>query len=485
MPRKHGANKGKKKTVSLFEFNQNVGVGADPQVSTLPSAPKGADEWEAQGGRPEYNSRGYKERSATGAFGSRSRFDSNRSGEGEDHDWARRGPLEESNTGGFGMGGGERDWSDVRRGPIDGPNDEAPERDWGDIRRGPVDASFESSRTGEVDWTARRGPVEAQRPMARATDNNAWSSARGGKAVEASFRDSSSSTAEPDWSVRKPVDADEPAAVEDKDWGAPRRGPVESEFEKAQPSWERKGPIEAEPVAKTTTNTDWSAARKGPVEAEIPQQDEKKEVDWSARKGPIESEAEKNAKSQKEINFNDMRRGARINELQRNSNNPDKVSDRSSDRAAGMENNWRRERPVSMDGPSRRDHRQHNRPVSAGHNERKEHDWGAARQNQPRPSARMHHSHNETEDNETTEQEEVTPERKSTTEEEDDWTTVRNANRKPTGSTRRGGDGRSFGRRGGYRQGSGNRKEFTRPRGQIINKKTSSPVTPPVTSTES
>ena len=484
MPRKHTTKGGKKKTISLFEFNQNVGVGADPQLAALPSAPKAASDWEAEGGRPEYNSRGYKERSATGAFGARSRFDSNRNGEGEDHDWARRGPLEESNTGGFGMGGGERDWSDVRRGPIDASNDEAPERDWGDIRRGPVDASFESSRTGEVDWTARRGPVEAERPMARVMNDNAWSSARGGKAVEASFRDTSS-TAEPNWSVRRPVDADSSTVVEDKDWAAPRRGPIESEFQKPQSNWERKGPIEAEPVAKATTDADWSAPRKGPVEAEVPQKDEKKEVDWSARKGPIESEAEKNTNSQKEVNFNDMRRGARINELQRLSNNADKVNDRSSERAASMENNWRRERPVSMDGPSRSDHRQYKRPISAGHNEPKEQDWGAARQNQPLPSAPIHRLRDETEHNETIEQEEGTPEQKST-EGADDWTTVRNANRKPTGSTRRGGDNRNFGRRGGYRQGSGNKKEFTRPRGQIINRKTtSSPVTPPVTSTES
>ena len=258
-------------TISLFEFNEDVTVGKDPELAELPSAPKLAEEWAALGGRPEYNHRGYKERER--------RADPYADGRADDdfdsRDWKRHGPVDGADEPGFGTGP-ERDWSGARRaGPLDAAG---PERDvdFGAIRRGPVDAEFGGK---DVDFGgARRGPVEAE---------------LGGGARHVDF------------GVRKgPVEAEFNSARE-VDFGGARKGPVEAEFQGAKEvdfGGVRKGPVEAE-FAGAAREVDFGGARKGPIEAEFP---EKKERDFSVRKGPLDAEVK--PAPARNVDFANMRR---------------------------------------------------------------------------------------------------------------------------------------------------------------------------------
>lgn len=389
MPRKHD-KKGKKRVVlSLAEFNEDAGLGgANPELASLPSAPKAPEQWEAEGGRPEYNSRGYKERQQGRDLRQA------RGEDGDDRDWSRRGPLDASEST-FGSGA-DRDWSGMRGEGVDG--DVQPERDWNDMRRGPVDSSFDRSVGGEDrDWSARKGPVEAQaRSAGPRVDDEAWGSARR-QPVDASF---AASSADRDLSVRKPVEAAREAR--ETDWDAPRKGPVESEFADVPPQerdWGvRKGPVDATPPRGG--EADWNGARgRAPVEAEMPRQasgrelsraplegeasaeTEGRDVDWNARRGPVES---KSAKA-REVDFKDMRKGARLRERETESVGESPEGSRPAGRPATAErSSWRREgggiaamgrrgrgqvrggfsRPVSGDGGGGRD-------------------WGSARAAQP------------------------------------------------------------------------------------------------------
>lgn len=302
-------NKKRGVTLTLSEFNEEG--GGDPELLSLPSAPKAPEEWEALGGKPEYNLRGYRERTpggpSRGGLGGRlgGRDYGMQGGQGDDfddRDWSRRGPLDTEEH----EQRGERDWGDMRRGQsMNQQHQEEAERDWNDMRRGPVDSSFGgmSGADGapgaeQRDWTQRRGPIEpamdqmqfAQQPEAD------WSVARGGHVVEAKFDAEGAQIQERDWSQRKgPVEAQQRnvsgaqqhgiAQHDDQDWAAPRKGPVESEFVEADPPVEER---------------DWSE-RRGPVEAAVPDPGadgagsgntasaNNQELDWSERRGPVEA----------------------------------------------------------------------------------------------------------------------------------------------------------------------------------------------------
>mmetsp|Transcript_16642 Transcript_16642/g.36185 ORF Transcript_16642/g.36185 Transcript_16642/m.36185 type:complete len:496 (+) Transcript_16642:37-1524(+) len=144
-------------------------VGGEEEV--LPSAPKGAEEWEAQG-IPAFGR--HAGRPARDAEGGRRERSSGFRGEGEfereqeaDHGWVRRGPLEAAGGGraGFGGGGEDRDWGERKMAPAamdaaGGPRGGSAEIDWSQ-RKGPVTAEFNSARGGpeQSDWSrARRGP---------------------------------------------------------------------------------------------------------------------------------------------------------------------------------------------------------------------------------------------------------------------------------------------------------------------------------------
>lgn len=398
MGRKDKKSKSKRVVLSLAEFNEDA--GGNSELTTLPSAPKALEEWEAEGGRPEYNSRGYKER---GPPLRERRF---REGDGdfEDRDWTRRGPLD-SNESSFGAPVGERDWGEMRRDAADGATAGGPARDWTDMRRGPVDSSFNSRGGGDRDWAARKGPVEAEvRIGSRMIDSSSWASARGNE-VEASF---DGVQTERNWSVRKgPIEADVSGDAPNPmgtDWGSARRGPVDSEFVAAtqERDWaDRKGPIEADPPAHPVKR-EWE--RKGPVEAEVqvlPQRpnwsgvrgrspidaqqasdDDAENQDradadgpW-ARRGPVESKVD--AAPTRLVSLGSERedswRGARL---------PDSYAAAES----GERNSWRREgagvpargrrgRGGSRDGFVR--------PASTGHDATPiERDWGVARRSGP------------------------------------------------------------------------------------------------------
>lgn len=443
MGKKHG--KGKKKTivVSLAEFNEDAGLGGvDPSLADLPSAPKALEEWEAQGGRPEYNSRGYKQKGPA-----RERTYDN-DGDGEDHDWVRRGPIDDQKKGngfGAGMSGGDRDWGGARRGPIDEETGERKERDWKDMRRGPVESAFEGRQQGgEPDWGKRRGPIEAEPAKERRViRDDSWGSARK-QTVEAEFK-SESDEGDKDWTNRKgPIEPIAPRA--EVDWTS-RKGPLESKFaqERKEPDWSsRKGPVEANLVDPKRHESDWSF-RRGPIletESQNKHRPRAAEPDWSARRGPVDVESSANQKPVRDVDFGHMRRGAKLQEMEQSSS-----SAHFSRRAGSEKDSWRRY-PVRE------------RPASTGQEgDRPSRDWGAARRSQPlveRPTrmnnGRMSHGI----DSSAVTQETDVGEKQ---EEADDWTTVRSGAQKRQAAL---ANRRSFGR--DYTRGFG-RRNFRDSRG--------------------
>lgn len=485
MGKKHDKKKKATKVVlSLAEFNEDAGIGGiDPDLAALPSAPKAAEDWAAEGGRPEYNSRGYKER--------KSYADRDYDGDAdfEDRDWVRKGPLDAQDGSTFGMGGADRDWGDMRRGPVDGPSGgsgEGAERDWNGMRRGPVESSFAGPGAGpgvDRDWGARKGPIEAELGTARVINDDNWGSARG-NAVEAEFREGAKDR---DWGKRKgPVEAEAAAEpTREADWTAPRKGPVESEFatpEAAERDWgQRKGPVEAA-LAKPVEDADWTA-RKGPVDAEIP---EKKpdvdERDWSARRGPVEKEVETAQKAVRDIDFGDVRRGAKLQELEKKLEKKGSVVAKEEQDKPEKEERWRRDTSgvVGRRGPveARRGPAEaRERPASTGHDgaPKVERDWGAARRTQPmRAMPRQNRSSTGrvSDVSETSDTTQVDAQEATAGKEVEDWTTVRSATTKRTPGS--AGNRRFSGKdsRGGFQQRGS--RETQAPR----NKTTSSPVTP-------
>lgn len=479
MGKKHGDKKKKAKVVlSLAEFNEDAGLGGqDPELSALPSAPKAAEEWEALGGRPEYNSRGYKERQPRN-YDNDVDFD--------DRDWTRKGPLDAPEGNGFGMGA-ERDWGDMRRGPLDAP-DGQPERDWNGMRRGPVESAFEGGP--ERDWGARRGPVEAELGAARVIDDDSWGTRKG--PIDAEF---SNTGADRDWGVRKgPVEADVPASAQNADWSA-RKGPVEAEFanaEDAERDWsQRKGPVDANPASGRQIESNWSDVRKGPVEAEVPKPEA--ERDWS-RRGPIEAEVDTVQKAVRDVNFGDMRRGSKLEELKAVEETKEKAKAAEVARPGMDKDRWRRDSVgiVPRRGPI--EARPIERPASTGHDSvpAKERDWGAARQTQgiranlrgSRSSNFGNAEANEASDATSPESAEVlTTPTSSKGADDADWTTVRSATQKRgvTAQTRRfpGRDSRGGFQRRGLQGTADSRGE--KPMRSPLNsehKATTSPLTP-------
>ncbi|CAN8061459.1 unnamed protein product [Agarophyton chilense] len=430
--KKPGQSKNKV-VLSLAEFTQDVPkAGVDPDLASLPTAPKAPEEWEAEGGRPEYNSRGYKER-----INRERNYDAD--ADFDDRDWTRRGPLDEAAGSAFGAGP-ERDWNDIRRGPMDTEDAAAPERNWDGMRRGPVESSFESSHV-ERDWGARKGPIEAEVSATRNISDDQWGSARQGP-IEAEF---SQQKAEPDWNSRRPVDASGASSNAQADWSA-RKGPVEAEFaaETKERDWgARKGPIEAE-TTKNSTEGNWADVRRRPVESTFPRQ--QVEVDWT-RKGPIEPEVEKVRKAVRDVDFSDSR-GARLQELQDNREEGQTPTEKESSMSR---ENWRRDTAGMTERRSRQNTRNIGNPPpkpAVGPSDR---DWGAARQRSHPIEARVSSPRKDF-SRESGPQQEATEEvaRISDTQaprDESDWTTVRSNPRRPAGSNRRN-SGRGFNKRG-------------------------------------
>lgn len=319
------------KTINLFEFNSEVTVGANRDVAALPSAPKAAEDWEAEGGRPEYNSRGYKERRVD-AYGDADRRGFGADDDFESRDWTRRGPVDggDDDANGFGRGG-ERDWGGRRSGPLDDGG--GTEADFGMVRRGPLDADDGPGARGDVDFgNARRGPIEAEfgAPGGREVD---FATRKG--PIEADFGNSSAQGGV-DFGVRKgPIDA-----VGTVDF-AVRKGPVDAEFTSNTTGRQvdfatRKGPIEAELGNNANGNIerDFGGARKGPLEpmardvdfgtmrngnrngnrngaveaANMRSNHSERKVDFGARrKGPLDAD---NNNNNSERDFGNMRRGS-------------------------------------------------------------------------------------------------------------------------------------------------------------------------------
>lgn len=477
MGKKH-EKKGKKKVIlSLAEFNEDAGLGGvDPTLAALPTAPKGADEWEAQGGRPEYNSRGYKERSSA-AYKDRGYDDGF-----DDRDWSRRGPLEEQGGSSEFGGGADRDWGGMRRGPLESDKDTPQERDWNDMRRQPVDSSFRADNVPERDWGVRKGPIESEAP-ARVLGDADWGSARR-TPIEAELPQAKVSE-DRDWSVRKPMEAETAAKIRDTDWSAPRKGPIEVQPVNVEPEkdWTiRKGPVDAE-SPKLAMEADWTDARKGPLEPAAPKRDEE-EVDWMRRRGPLDvemKEKESREKQARPVDFSEVRRGARLQESpEKDLTTPPKSS------APDRREQWRRDdlSPVQDEG-SREESGQQS-PATPGDANPKERDWSAARRGHPMEAnprfARRRGSSGRdlgtSDPNATTTDANAPPEVDGV--DNDDWTTVRSA-------ARRRPIGRRSGGRGGTREkGAPARFQDSRVTSSSIGDGskvvTASPVTP-VTST--
>lgn len=496
MGRKQDKKTKKRVTLSLAEFNENAGVGgAHPEVAALPSAPKAPEQWEAVGGRPEYNSRGYKERS-TGQRDRRARTDA------DDDDWTRREPLD--NDSGFGAMDSERDWSTTRREqPM---SEQPPERDWTGIRRGPVEAEH-TSRSFDRDRPSRSGSIDPDlRTLPSEVD---WRSVRQGTGpVEAEFSESRN------LSHRNPVDAEmKPPTSTNADWSN-RKGPVEAEFSEQTNlrDWSsRKGPVEANPgdssqdwsdVRKRASvdeqvapqkEVDWSGVRQGPVEAAVPNSNvvSRPEVDWSAKRSPVKSKAEiaaarlKDGK-EKQPNFEAVR-GNKLRDMQDANSSTDRVSWRRDNSFAGFTQTKAR--------GSYADHR--TRPPSTGSDAmNQERDWSAARRSLPEALNPTNSSNDMRRDGVNQEQSyegtshtkqmlaetsdglspdaddetEVTEEVKDIgdaaadvgkPEDDDEWTTVKASTKKVAQQARRqvnasrtswrGRGGRDFGGRGGFR----------------------------------
>lgn len=475
MGKKHG--KGKKKTIlSLAEFNQDTGlVGVDPELSALPSAPKAAEEWDAEGGRPEYNSRGYKERTSH----KERRYDNDV--DFQDHDWARKGPLDEQERGnGFGMGGPDRDWGDMRRGPLDAP--QPAERDWNDMRRGPVDSVFDAAV--ERDWAVRKGPIDAE-PLGatRAISDKNWSSARK-MTVEAEFP---SQQPERDWAVRRgPVEAQ--TVVGEVDWTA-RKEPIETEFsqEQVERDWtQRKAPIETEVPAKQV-EIDWEGVRRGPLESKDVEEPTSVDRDWSVKRAPVDADVEAVQKGVREIDFGEMRRGSRLQEVGK--------SGREIAVEAHGEGDAVRKQPLGRDSwrregggvSARRDRPFRERPASTGHDSAAvapERDWGAARRTQPlkerEPRPSRLNGGRVSDVSESSDVTQMDGDANGNNDDDDDWTTVRSgAQKRASANANRRHSGRE-GQRGFQKRGS---REFRGERSMRTplepqNKTTTSPLTP-------
>lgn len=384
MGRKQEKKTKKRVTISLAEFNENAGLGgAHPEASALPSAPKAPEQWDAVGGRPEYNSRGYKERS-TGPRDRRVRTD------GDDEDWSRRGPLDDDLS--FGGVSSDRDWAATRR--EQPASEDAPERDWNDIRRGPVEAAHPTS-SFDRDWSSSRsGPIE---PDARSSPVEAdWGSVRRGGAgpVEAEFTQSRDFSqrkpvdahgktplpADTDWTNRKgPIEAEFSAPSNDRDWSA-RRGPVEANITDAPNDWadiRRKASLDEQPAPQK--DVDWSELRHAPVEAAVPNPpaEPRPDVDWSARRSPVKSRAEIAAARSKDTKERHLDFEAARASKFRDSDEPNSSSDRGS---------WRRDNSASNFHPKGRgsysDYRTRP-PSTSSDGATQERDWGAARRSLP------------------------------------------------------------------------------------------------------
>lgn len=337
--RGQGQQSRKANTINLFEFNRDVTVGQDPELSKLPTAPKLAEEWEAEGGRPEYNARGYKERRVDPYSDDRGVGD-----DFEDRDWTRRGPVDGGESGGSGFGTGpERDWSMSRQGPLDGPGmGGGAERDvdFGSVRRGPVDAEFggPGGAARDVDFgTARRGPVEAEFGGPGAGRDVDFGGARKGP-IEAEFGAPGGRNVDFGGVRKGPIEADFGNAPRNVDFGGARKGPIDAEFATAPRQVDfagaRKGPIEAEFAGNSTSGrTPDFSQRRGPIEAEFANQPKQRDF-GGVRRGPVDADpaparapardfgsmrrapvqAERPAKNAPTRDFGSMRRGAKLEE---------------------------------------------------------------------------------------------------------------------------------------------------------------------------
>lgn len=278
--------------MTLADFNPEASVGIPQELKDLPSAPKQAEEWEAVGGRPEYNSKGFKERTVTHDYDDNALLESDEAF--LQRDWTRGANFNPDNEsgGGAGAGGVDRSWDGMRRsGPLDGPDGDGAERDFGAARggMGPVDSSFDDAGP-ERDFGAARGgagPVDASFDAGGAPDRD-FGAARGSAAFDAEFENKNGIV----------------------DFGDARGGGAafDAEFEGSQKEVDfakRSGPTEAE--FSGAKNVDFSAAR-GSAAFDAEFAGDAKEFDFaSKRSGPVEAEF---ANQQKDVDFGSARGGS-------------------------------------------------------------------------------------------------------------------------------------------------------------------------------
>lgn len=312
-----GPKKGKKKNkvvMTLADFNPEASVGTPQELKDLPSAPKQAEEWEAVGGRPEYNSKGFKERTVTHDYDDNALLESDEAF--MQRDWTRGANFnpDDESGGGAGAGGVERSWDGMRRsGPLDGPDGDGAERDFGAARggMGPVDSSFDAGGPERDFGAARRGAgaVDASFDAGGGPDRD-FGAARGSGAFDAEFDNKGGDI---DFGAARgsaAFDAEFDSKGGDVDFGGARRGSAafDAEFEGSGRDVDfakRTGPTEAE--FSESKHVDFGTAR-GSAAFDAEFSGTAKEIDFSSkRSGPVEAEF---SNRQKHVDFGSVRGGS-------------------------------------------------------------------------------------------------------------------------------------------------------------------------------
>lgn len=347
MGQKKGGKKKAKVVMTLADFNPEASVGIPQELKALPSAPKQAEEWEAVGGRPEYNSKGFKERTVTHDYDDNALLESDEAF--LQRDWTRGANFtpDDDSGGGAGAGGVERSWDGMRRsGPLDGPDGDGAERDFGAARggmgpvdssfdaagperdfgaarggTGPIDASFDAGGGPERDFGAARGSAAFDAEFDNKGGNVDFSAARGSAAFDAEFE---SKGGEVDFGGARggsaAFDAEFGGSGKEVDF-AKRAGPMEAAFADSKTvdfgAARGSAAFDAE-FAGSAKEIDFSSKRSGPVEAEFANR--QKEVDFGSARGgsgAFDADFASSNAGAGERDMNNMRAGARASEMTR------------------------------------------------------------------------------------------------------------------------------------------------------------------------
>lgn len=278
-----GKKPAKKKVVlSLAEFTNDDNAGKAPEIAALPSAPKPAEQWEEEGGRPGYNSRGYKERTNSRRYDDSKRDDD----DFNQRSWERTGPIDNDHGSRGGREQAELDWDGVRKGPLDA-DDGTKERDWEGVRRGPIDAEPAADGASERRWdNMRRQTVEPIEPEVNER-NLDFSAAR-----------------------RTPVETDAALNVDDIDFRL-RKGPVEAQFSSEERDLDftnRRGPVDMEPAKPDEVERDFADIRQMAAGVEALSEHRENDVDFgSLRSNQTVIEARPSREADAGRDFSDIR----------------------------------------------------------------------------------------------------------------------------------------------------------------------------------